>query len=45
MLKKITILVFSLFLIAFNANAGSDGELDFKKINPKLKIQKIVLKS
>ena len=31
MLKKITILVFSLFLFAFNANAGSDGELAFKK--------------
>ena len=27
MLKKLTIIVFSLFLIAFNANAGSDGEL------------------
>ena len=27
MLKKFTILVFSLFFIAFNANAGSDGEL------------------
>ena len=27
MLKKLTILLFSLFLIAFNANAGSDGEL------------------
>ncbi len=31
MLKKLTILVFSLFLIAFNANAGSDGELALKK--------------
>ena len=45
MLKKLTILLFSLFLIAFNANAGSDGELALKKINLKLKIQKIVLKS
>ena len=27
MLKKLTILVLSLFLIAFNANAGSDGEI------------------
>ena len=27
MLKKLTIILFSLFLIAFNANAGSDGEL------------------
>ena len=31
MLKKLTILIFSLFLIAFNANAGSDGELALKK--------------
>ena len=31
MLKKLSILLFSLFLIAFNANAGSDGELTFKK--------------
>ena len=31
MLKKLTIILFSLFLIAFNANAGSDGELDLKK--------------
>ena len=31
MLKKLTILLFSLFLIAFNANAGSDGELALKK--------------
>ena len=31
MLKKLTILLFSLFLIAFNANAGSDGELALEK--------------
>ena len=31
MLKKLTILIFSLFLIVFNANAGSDGELALKK--------------
>ena len=31
MLKKLTILLFSIFLIAFNANAGSDGELVLKK--------------
>ena len=31
MSKKLTILVLSLFLVAFNANAGSDGELTLKK--------------
>ena len=31
MQKKLSILLFSLFLIAFNANAGSDGELTLKK--------------
>ena len=31
MLKKLTILLFSLFLIAFNANAGSDGDLALEK--------------
>ena len=31
MLKKLTILIFSIFLIAFNANAGSDGELALEK--------------
>ena len=34
MLKKITILLFSVFLIAFNANAGSDGELKLNKDEP-----------
>ena len=33
MLKKLSILLFSLFLIAFNANAGSDGELTLKKLS------------
>ena len=31
MLKKLSILLFSLFLIAFNANAGSDGDLALEK--------------
>ena len=31
MFKKLTILLLSLFLIVFNANAGSDGELTLKK--------------
>ena len=31
MLKKLTILLFSIFLITFNANAGSDGELALEK--------------
>ena len=31
MFKKLTILVLSLFLIVFNANASSDGELTLKK--------------
>ena len=31
MLKKLTILLFSLFLIIFNANAGSDGKLTLKE--------------
>ena len=31
MFKKLTILVLYLFLLAFNANAGSDGELTLKK--------------
>ena len=31
MLKKVTILLFSIFLFAFNANAGSDGELALEK--------------
>ena len=31
MLKKLSILLLSLFLIAFNANAGSDGELALEK--------------
>ena len=31
MLKKLTILLFSIFLITFNANAGSDGKLTLKE--------------
>ena len=37
MLKKLTIILFSLSLIAFNANAGSDGELDLN--NKKSEVQ------
>ena len=35
MLKKLTILIFATFLIAFNANAGSDGELTLNKNDQK----------
>jgi phospholipid-binding lipoprotein MlaA len=34
MLKKLTITIISIFLLAFNANAGSDGELVLKKNSP-----------
>ena len=34
MLKKLTITIISIFLLAFNANAGSDGELVLKKESP-----------
>jgi len=34
MLKKLTITIISIFLLAFNANAGSDGELVLKKDPP-----------
>jgi phospholipid-binding lipoprotein MlaA len=34
MLKKLTITIISIFLLAFNANAGSDGELVLKKDSP-----------
>ena len=33
MLKKLTILLFSIFLFTYNAYAGSDGELVLKKNN------------
>ncbi len=33
MLKKLTIIVISIFLLSFNANAGSDGNLKLKKEN------------
>jgi phospholipid-binding lipoprotein MlaA len=35
MLKKLVITIISIFLLAFNANAGSDGELVLKKDRPK----------
>jgi phospholipid-binding lipoprotein MlaA len=35
MIKKITIIIFYIFLSSFNANAGSDGELVLKKDKPK----------
>ena len=35
MLKKLTIAIIYIFLLAFNANAGSDGELALKKDQPK----------
>ncbi len=31
MFRKLAIIFFSVFLLAFNANAGSDGELEIKK--------------
>ena len=34
MLKKLTITLFSIFLLAFNANAGSDGEILLSKEKP-----------
>ena len=35
MLKKLAITIVSIFLISFNASAGSDGDLSSKKSNPK----------
>ena len=35
MLKKLTVTIIYIFLLAFNANAGSDGELALKKDQPK----------
>ena len=35
MLKKLTIAIIYIFLLAFNANAGSDGELALNKSEPK----------
>ena len=37
MLKKLSIFIISLFLIAFSANAGSDGELNIKQNNSEAK--------
>ena len=34
MLKKLTVTIIYIFLLAFNANAGSDGELALKKDQP-----------
>ena len=34
MLRKLAITIISVFLLAFNANAGSDGELVLKKDQP-----------
>ena len=33
--RKLTIIIFSIFLCAFNANAGSDGDLTLKENEPK----------
>ena len=35
MLKKLAITIISVFLLAFNANAGSDNELTINKDQPK----------
>ena len=35
MFKKLTIIIFAIFLVTFNANAGSDGELTLKKNDQK----------
>ena len=35
MFKKLTITIVYIFLLAFHANAGSDGELTLKKNQPK----------
>ena len=35
MLKKLTIAIIYIFLLAFNANAGSDGEFELSKSEPK----------
>ena len=35
MLKKLTIIIFAIFLLSLNANAGSDGELTLKKNDQK----------
>ncbi len=37
MFKKLTIILFTIFLVAFNANAASDGELELKKNDQKQK--------
>ena len=35
MLKKLAIIIFSVFIFALNANAGSDGDLSLKQNDPK----------
>ena len=35
MIRKLTIIITTIFLLAFNANAGSDGELKLSKDQPK----------
>ena len=35
MIKKLAIMILSIFLLSFSANAGSDGELSLKKTEPK----------
>ena len=35
MFKKLIIIIILFFILVFNANAGSDGELNFKKNQPK----------
>ena len=39
MLKKLAIITISIFLLAFNANAGSDSELELKKENQSKKVK------
>ena len=38
MFRKFTLIIISIFFLAFNANAGSDGELILKKNQPEMKI-------
>ena len=35
MFRKVIVIILSVFLVAFNANAGSDGDLALKKNEPK----------
>ena len=38
MLKKLSIILISVFLLTFNANAGSDGELKLEKQPKKVEV-------